>query len=683
LRAVAVGLVVAYHAGVPGVTGGFIGVDVFFVISGFLITRLLLDDAVAAGRINLGDFYARRVRRILPALVVVVLFTMAAMPLVSFNHEQVEQASASAVATIFFYSNVFFWSQAESYFAPQLDLQPLLHTWSLAIEEQFYMVWPLALTALTRLARRFGWSVTSAASRFFVAVLMASLAFSIWSTGHQPIAAFYLMPSRAWELATGALLAVHAPYLHTLSRPVRTVLRLAGLAGIAASAFLLSAATAFPGVAAILPVLSTALVVASVEGAAPGDRKPFLSSRPMVFVGLLSYSWYLWHWPLLAMRRLYFLGDRTLGLDLLVCAAALVLAYLTYRYVETPVRTMRFEFLKQQRWTFALGAGLCVAGFVAAQAAVIAASYRAPGRLAEAAADSPPLQIRCNPPGPFRGFPTPDSACTAGAPGAPIGVVVWGDSHAGHLLPMAGESLRTRQLAVLQRTRFACPPMLNATPAAQGRVDLECVRFNDAVIAELAERRRAGLRGVILNSRWTMFLTDPAPNPAETSRRALTRVDVQTREASDPSPTVGVWPHDKSGSARTMEQSLRETFDRLRELGLSVMVVAPTPEMHFLVPQCLARRREGACLAQRSVVDERRAPALAAIRAAAAGFAHVTVWDPIERFCDEQYCFVTRDGIVMYIDENHFTASWSRRLASDAEPVMAWLIRDPARTTPP
>jgi len=670
---------VAYHAGVPFVPGGFIGVDVFFVISGFLISRLLLDEATRHGRIDLGDFYARRIRRILPALVLVVLVTMTAMRFVSYTSVQMEQASASAVAALFFYSNFYFWNQADSYFAPQLELLPLLHTWSLAIEEQFYMVWPLALAALAVAARRFKWHVVTAATAFFAVVLLASLAFSVWSTSHQPLAAFYLMPARAWELAAGGLLVVVTGRLQTLPLAVRRAINLAGVAGIVASAALFSANTAFPGFAAVLPVLSTALVIASFEGATPAGSRSWLAARPMVFVGLLSYSWYLWHWPLLALRRLYYLGERALAMDLLACAVAFVLAYLSYRFVETPVRTMRFGFLRRKRWTFAFGAALCLAGFASAQLAVIAAAPAVSTRLAEAAADKPPLQVWCNPSGRFQGFPS-DAACTDGAPGAPIGVVLWGDSHASHLMPMVGEALRPLQMAALQRTRSGCPPLVNATTAAQGRVDLECVKFNTAVMAELAERRAAGLRGVIINARWALYLNVAAPNPRETFVRALTRIDATTMGQE---PNLGVWPHDSKGSAETLQRSMRETLEALKSIGLSVMIVAPTPEMSYPVPDCLARRHEQACGSSRQNVDERRAPAMSAIGAAAAGLDHVRIWDPIERLCDAQHCFVARDGLVLYTDEDHFTASWSRRLAEHSGPVMEWLVRAAAEGTQP
>jgi peptidoglycan/LPS O-acetylase OafA/YrhL len=651
---------------VPGFSGGFVGVDVFFVLSGFLITRVLLDDADRLGTIDFGDFYARRIRRILPALTVVIAFATAAIPFVSVSQEQAGVASTSAVAAVFFYSNVFFSHQTESYFAPQLDLQPLLHTWSLAIEEQFYLLWPLAIFLLIVLSRRFAWNLLRAASGFFLIVLAGTLAFSIWRTWTEPIGAFYLMPSRAWELASGALLLVHAERLRALSPSMRRLLRLVGLLGITAAAMVFTSETPFPGAAAILPVASTVLVLAGVQSSEAVGDATILTWRPVVFIGLLSYSWYLWHWTLLALRRSYVLGERSLGLDLLMCAVALPLAYLTYRYVETPVRTMRVGFLRHKRWTFAFGAALCAVCLGSAQAAAIA-SNSGTSRLT-VMADSPPLLRRCSSSGEFRGFPTPDSSCTDGAQGSPIGVVLWGDSHAGHLLPMVGEVLRTRQLVALQRTRLGCPPVINAAPVSRVRIDTECARFNQAVVADLADRRSAGLKAVVLSARWAVYLTEPAPDPADRYLEGLSRLDAPSTAA------FGVWPHDKQGSAETLERSLRDTFEKLRTLGLDAIVVAPTPEMTVRAPACLLRRPEVECGVSRRSADARRATALAAIRAAATGFDHVRLWDPIDRFCDANRCHVVRDGELMYFDANHLTSAWSRHLAIDFEPILGPLI---------
>jgi peptidoglycan/LPS O-acetylase OafA/YrhL len=661
---------VGYHAGVPGFSGGFVGVDVFFVISGFLITRVLLDSA-ASGTIDLADFYARRARRILPALFVVLLFTMAAMPLVSVTTHQVEFAAASAVATLFFYSNVFFRNQADNYFAPQLDTVPLLHTWSLAIEEQFYLVWPLAILTLAILARRWQRDVIPLATWFFAVALTSSLAFSVWSTSHDPVTAFYLMPSRAWELAAGALLVVGAPRLQSLPERVRVVLRLAGLAGILASSVLFSAETAFPGIAAIVPVLSAVLVIASFERAIPGGGPSILAWRPVVFVGLLSYSWYLWHWPLLVMRRLYLPGERVLVIDVLLCGAALGVAYFSYRYVETPVRAMRWNFLRRKRWTFTGAATLTVAGLMATQAALLATSYWPPTWHTQSATGA--LEQRCTQlPGPFTGFRATDAECADGEPGGPIRVVIWGDSHAISLMPMLGPALRPHHVTGLQRSLIGCPPLLTATAVGQRGIDESCAPFNAAVVADLARRRE--LRGVILSARWPVYLTASGTGQAD-GVHALAPIDVRTSMPIDPNVTLGVSPYDTAGSTQTLQRSLRDTLVRLREMRLQVMVVAPVPAMAQDVPTCLARRAKEMCHERRSVVDEYRAPALAAIRAAAEGFDHVTIWDPIERFCDDATCFAERDGVVAYYDKNHLTAAWSRGLAPAAAPQIAWLLR--------
>jgi hypothetical protein len=240
---------------------------------------------------------------------------------------------------------------------------------------------------------------------------------------------------------------------------------------------------------------------------------------------------------------------------------------------------------------------------------------------------------------------------------------------------MVGEALAPHQLSALQRTRNGCPPLTTATTMALGRIDSDCVQFNAAVVADLARRRGDGLRGVILNARWLVYLNVPTPNPRETFVRALTRVDAHPGGVIDANARLGVWPHDQSGALQTLERSLRDTFAQLQTIGLDVMVVAPTPEMSFTVPECLARRPERSCVTTRAAVAARRAGALAAIRAAASGFERVRVWDPIDSLCDAETCFVARDGIVMYTDEDHFTASWSRRLARPAAEVVDWLVR--------
>jgi peptidoglycan/LPS O-acetylase OafA/YrhL len=329
LRAVAVVPVVLFHAGIPGIGGGYIGVDVFFVISGFLITSIILEEQ-AAGTFTLLGFYERRARRVLPALFVVMLASVATAWMVllpdAFVHFGKSLASASAFA-----SNIFFW-QTSGYFAPAAEDIPLLHTWSLAVEEQYYLFFPILLLALPAVRR-------DRLVLVLAGIAIASLAFAEWAWRAAPQANFYLLPSRAWELMVGALLAV-ALSRHELSaylgRRTRNILALAGLLMVTGAMVYFDAETPVPSVYAIVPVLGAALIVAASGRDTLVGR--LLGSPPFVFVGLISYSIYLWHVPLLSFAKATLLDPPSLELRLSMIAATFALAVLTWRFVETPMR---------------------------------------------------------------------------------------------------------------------------------------------------------------------------------------------------------------------------------------------------------------------------------------------------------------------------------------------------------
>jgi peptidoglycan/LPS O-acetylase OafA/YrhL len=329
LRAVAVVPVVLFHAGIPGIGGGYIGVDVFFVISGFLITSIILTEQ-AAGTFTLLGFYERRARRVLPALFVVMLASLATAWVVllpdAFVHFGKSLASASAFA-----SNIFFW-RTSGYFAPVAEDIPLLHTWSLAVEEQYYLFFPILLLALPAVRR-------DRLVLVLVGIAIASLAFAEWAWRAAPQANFYLLPSRAWELMVGALLAV-ALSRHELSaylgRRTRNVLAFAGLLMVSGAMVYFDAETPVPSVYAIVPVLGAALIVAAAGRDTLVGR--LLGSPPFVFVGLISYSIYLWHVPLLSFAKATLLDPPSLELRLSMIAATFALAVLTWRFVETPMR---------------------------------------------------------------------------------------------------------------------------------------------------------------------------------------------------------------------------------------------------------------------------------------------------------------------------------------------------------
>ncbi|HYY05676.1 MAG TPA: acyltransferase, partial [Candidatus Limnocylindria bacterium] len=322
LRAVAVLLVALGHAGVPFLGGGYVGVDVFFVLSGFLITGLLLAEAERGGTVSLGDFYARRARRILPAAALTLLVTdIAAHHLLNFVRAR--QVISDSVWAAAFGANVHFAHQGTDYFAQGQPPSPLLHFWTLSVEEQFYLVWP-ALLALVLLRRR----------RLLVVVSVlgaASLAWSIASTRASENAAYCSTFARAWELALGAALAIAWPNLPPLHSRVRWV----GLAAIGAAAVGFSSATPFPGYAAVLPAAGAALVIAAGGGAR------LLSSAPLRYVGDRSYAFYLWHWPVLTIAVQHAGHDLSTAVKLLLLLGAFALSVLSYALVENPIRRAR------------------------------------------------------------------------------------------------------------------------------------------------------------------------------------------------------------------------------------------------------------------------------------------------------------------------------------------------------
>ena len=328
LRAVAVVPVVLYHAGVPWLGGGFIGVDVFFVISGFLITSIIAPE-LESGKFSLLRFYERRARRILPALFFVLAASFLAAT-VMLLPGAFEAFGKSLLSTLGFVSNVWFWRSSTGYFAHASEFLPLLHTWSLAVEEQFYVFYPLALALLMRWGRRTMIVAIAATS-------LLSLALAVWATPQMPAASFYLLPTRAWELGFGALVALGvAP--RRMHQTAREMLSAIALLAILVPMVFYDANTTFPGLAAVPPVLgATLLIMIGATGSSTLHR--LLGARAIVSVGLISYSLYLWHWPVLAYFRVA-VADPHLPVALAILAVGLssAMAYLSWRYVERPFR---------------------------------------------------------------------------------------------------------------------------------------------------------------------------------------------------------------------------------------------------------------------------------------------------------------------------------------------------------
>lgn len=624
LRAVAILSVVACHAKVPFATGGFLGVDVFFVISGFLITGLLVGEQTQTGRIDFGCFYARRVRRLVPALAIVLLASLGAGVFLFSPLGEQQALGASASAAAGFSSNIYFWRFPTGYFAFRAELTPLLHTWTLGVEEQFYIAWPLLLAGVAAIGK---------GRRLLAGVLLAAAAASFAGAvgiGHgRSQLAFYLTPFRGWELVGGALLAL-AP---AKARPgAGAIMATAGLIAIVASAVLLGGPTVFPGfngqrgpfgseALVAIPVLGAVLVIAGGSAAPEGPASRLLGARPLTYIGKVSYGWYLWHWPLLAFARHQTPEAPSLASDLALVAAAFVLAALSYRFVETPIRAARTPGFRTVR--AALLSGLAILGFCgAAGGALWAGAVHAtrPGTdmaLFKAAASSgPDLPRACiNVQSPSRPL-APASACLGGAAAAEPTVLLWGDSHAQHLSPALFAAAEKAGLAVLHRTLAACFP----GQAAGG----DCGRFNAAVAAEA--RASSSLTTVVLAARWS--------------------------------------------SRDDWESDLARAVAGLRANGLAVVLFAEVPAFERPVPDCLMRRGWSACDVPLERTRALHADVMRKLAKIAGTDGGVRVWDPTATLCGPSTCPATDGKEVLYRDRHHLTLAGARRLEGEARAVV-------------
>jgi peptidoglycan/LPS O-acetylase OafA/YrhL len=429
LRAVAVLPVILFHARIESFQGGFVGVDVFFVISGFLITSIIVD-ALEQDRFSFLEFYSRRARRILPALVLVVLVAIPAAWMIMLP-EDFKQFAESVGAVGAFASNLLFWMKS-GYFAAGAENNPLLHTWSLAVEEQFYIAFPLLMLAVWRLR-------LVAVTLILAAIFVVSLALSEWSSHDYPDADFYLTPMRAWELMVGALATL---WVHHAGLRARGFLGWLGLSMIFAAIFVYNSHTPFPSLYALLPTVGTALVLVCVDGTTTVGR--VLSMRVFVAIGAISYSAYLWHQPLFAFARIASHGEPSIRLMLSLAAITLCLAYMSWRFVEQPFRAARWP----ARKVVFLGAAASL-GLVALGSCLVVSGIQKRAFIARLPPSRAETLRRIETVSHKEFFPVDDGGCRFGVHSVPTAgdvaritscaerfgpaVVVFGDSHADNL----------------------------------------------------------------------------------------------------------------------------------------------------------------------------------------------------------------------------------------------------------
>ena len=654
LRGLAILLVVLFHAGAPAFAGGFVGVDLFFVLSGYFITGLLARELAETGTVDVGAFYGRRALRLLPLLLVVLVATLA---LALWLYAPIDRADVAATsrAAALSSGNIRFAQRGADYF--RATDNPLLHTWSLAVEEQFYLVWPLVFLGLGA----WGLSAVTTASdadrptrrRLMVVVALIGVASFLVSLRLTMVAqswAFFGMPTRMWEFVLGALL-VSLPARRDLDDRYDVwwaILQLGALVAVALAVARYDSVTPYPGIAALLPALAGAALIVGGHFAPTSAASTALGTPWLRWFGRLSYAWYLWHWPLIGVGQVL---DPRIGWvgKLAWCLAALPLAWLSQRLIEAPARAEDGPLARMPRhWLLpaALGASLLVA--LLAQGALEHARRQVGTSVHRvfAAARGDRMNHDC-------WAQTVDhavSGCEFGDRTSSTVFVLLGDSHAEHWLGALDRAGKERGWKIVAMVKGGCPvadmPELLDGPAR--RLWYECARFREAKLREIGRMRPAA---VILSS-WDHYLE---------SGGGQSRWQVP----------VSLW-----------ERGLRRTYARLARAEIPMVAIRGTPRTWFDVPACLSRRaaalpfadscaypRDGSLLREGRLAQDRAARGLP-----------VRFVDMNDAICDSPRCQPTRGRTVVFTDDNHLTATFSKsvglvlgeRIASALSPDASW-----------
>jgi peptidoglycan/LPS O-acetylase OafA/YrhL len=617
LRAIAVMLVVLYHAGLPHFTGGLIGVDIFFVISGYLITSLLSREADISGGINLVRFYARRARRLLPAatvVVVVVCLTEAilASPLVQYR------VLKDAAATMAYSSNIYFSHMKRSYFFPGVPPSPLIHAWSLAVEEQFYIIWPLILLSFVRLRASVKGRVL-----FLALLTLGSFVVFLWLLGFSETRAFFQAPARAWEFSAGGLVSfVPISWLNRNKIPCQWA-GIAGLLALIASAAVFTASEKFPAYLAAIAVVASAAVLVAGAATSNSPTTGLLKLAPFQYLGRISYSLYLWHWPVITIAK-EALSNDSLTLDAACIVGSILLAVLTYAFVEIPIRN-HTAYVSRPRASLAMAAvsmTICMIGFAAWRAVLVhSEQYRKFQNVIE---DVPSLYaLGCG----TQGIPR---FCSFGETSKPVRtVVLYGDSHTAQWFQPLKEIAEAQHWKLVTMIKVGCSPMRIESDRRENPQENEiCVLWRDLAVAKMRELQP----DMIILSSSSRY--PPPGNPTGVIR-------------------VSEW-----------EQKSRETFLSLSHAATRVIFIRDTPHFDYNVPSCLAQREWNG---RARCYPSPRLNALehniydAEVRAGA-GIANVRFIDMSDAILDGDRLELERKGLVLFMDDDHLTQSFAGSL---------------------
>jgi len=639
LRGIAVLLVVGCHCGIPWCAGGFVGVDVFFVLSGFLITGLLAAEYRATSRIDLLRFYSRRARRLLPAFTLVLLATILCAAVVLAPPE-IALTGRAARAAGFYVSNVFFDRSASDYFAPKVEANPLLHTWSLGIEEQFYLLWPLLILVVDRgphRTRRSIWILSAVTALSFIC--------SVYTTMRAPTVAFYELPTRAWEFAAGGLLALMPVSRTSVGAAWAVACGIVGILAILGTSVLLKGGSAFPGWIALLPVAGAIAILFAGTKAPRSGFSAVLSTAPLQFVGARSYSWYLWHWPFVVFAGVLFPGPGLVVAGKIVAAlASLLAAALTFSLVERPIRLNPYLNARS---------GLCLCIATGATLMTIGASWTLIlyGRhmaldknlqsISEAAKGIADISQReCV----SMGLSSAARTCVFGAPDASRTVVLFGDSHALQWFNPVRTAASEEGWRLITVLKNGCPASSIHPHPLSTAADI-CDEWRTHAIDKIVAIRPSA----IVMATYT----------GATIRGFETEAPISTED---------------------LRLGTRRTLQGLSRAGVPIVVLRDTPLPPFDIAACVVRRAlhqlhaAESCDFDASIALNQAA--FSAERAAADNLKNIYFLDLSDLFCPGSTCPATQHGILVYQDDNHMTGMFAGTLAPTVRTRLFQLFRN-------
>jgi peptidoglycan/LPS O-acetylase OafA/YrhL len=642
LRAVAIVLVVAFHARVPGFGGGFIGVDVFFVISGYLITRKLVSEAERTGRVHLVRFWANRAKRLVPAmgLMVVVTFVLSAVILSPIETTSLAVQGGSAVLYV---SNIVFARADTGYFAESLAVSPFLHTWSLSLEEQFYLVWPVMLVLVALVVR-----ARPLPRRWLVAVLaigsVASMALNLVVTGAAPTWAFYSLPTRAWEFGVAGLLAL-------VTIPAALQDRRVQLGAAAVGVVLLAVGTVrldevgYPGVQAVVPVAATILLIhAGTPFAGQGTATArMLATAPMQWVGRVSYSWYLWHWPFMVLA-VALLDTDTVEVRLVAGLLALPVAWALYTRFERPIRFSP-RLIRSPGAALGVAAGVSVVALIAA---VGFARYEQAARAGEPAATLLAVKAdfaknRCS----------HDEVSASGVPYCVGGdvdsdrtVVLIGDSHARHWEEAFSERAEAAGIRFVSRWKGACPSMPVTNRVWGDTATAQCWSYREDTAT---------------------LLRDLQPDAVVISNSYLYGDRLATAEGD---------LLDDVGAAAAWHDAFVAHVEAVRsETSAPVGRISDSPDMVDDPLACLSRPGNSieGCRVPRDEALAFGAGLRAAEDRASGELGDLPTLQTVDPICDDHWCQPRQGDLYVFVDPNHLSKEWTRSQADHIDALFAEL----------